>query len=62
MAIIHDCKHLLMTNLTNSNMKFIRRQANTVAHSLAREALHNAIFQFHYIPHCIHTLINNEKL
>jgi len=62
MAIIHDCKHLLMTDLANSNMKFIRRQVNSVVHNLAREALHNASFQFHNIPHCIHTLINNEKL
>jgi len=61
MAIIHDCRHLLMTDLANSNLKFIRRQTNCVAHSLAREELHNASFQFHFnIPRCIHTLINNE--
>ena len=28
MAIIHDCRHLLMTDLANSDVKFIRRQAN----------------------------------
>jgi len=62
MAIIHICRHLLMTDLVNSNVKFIRRQIN-VAHSLARKALHHASFQFHLnIPYCIHTLINNEKL
>jgi len=63
MAIIHDCRHLLMTDSLNSDMKFVRRQTNNVAHSLARKALHHASFQFHLnIPHCIHTLINNEKL
>jgi len=63
MAIIHDCRHLLMTDLANSDVKFIRRQANSVAHNLAREALNHASFHYHLnIPHCIHNLINNEKL
>ena len=63
MAIINDCKHLLGTDLTNSDVKFIRRQANGVAHSLAKEAPYNASFHiYHNIPHCISTLINNEKL
>jgi len=63
MAIIHKCRHLLMTDLANSDVRFIRRQANSVAHSLARETLNYASFQYHLnIPHCIHTLINNEKL
>jgi len=45
--------HLLMTDLANSDVSFIRRQANSVAHSLAREALSNASFQLHLnIPHC----------
>ena len=60
MAIIHDCRHLLMTDLANSDVKFIRRQNNNFAHSLAKEALHHASFQLHLnIPHCIHILINN---
>jgi len=63
MAIIQDCRHLLATDLVNSNVSFIRRQANGVAHSLAREALSHASFQlFLNSPHCITTLINNEKL
>jgi len=63
MAILHDCRHLLMIELTNSDVKFIRRQANGVAHSLAKDALCHASFQFHLnTPHCITTLINNEKL
>jgi len=50
-----------MTDLANYNVKFIRRQANSVAHSLAREALNYASLYYHLnIPHCIH--INNEKL
>ncbi|XP_024630813.1 uncharacterized protein [Medicago truncatula] len=63
MAIIQDCRHLLMTDLVNSDVSFIRRQANGVAHSLAREALSHASFHLHLnIPHCITTLINNERL
>jgi len=34
MTIINDCRHLLSTDLVNSDVKFIRRQANGVAHSL----------------------------
>jgi len=63
MAIIHDCRYLLMTDLMNSDVSFIRRQANGVAHNLAMEALTHASLQVHLnIPHCITTLINNEKL
>ena len=42
MAIIHDCRHLLMTDLMKSVVKFVRRQANSVAHNLAKEALNHA--------------------
>ncbi|XP_024634702.1 uncharacterized protein [Medicago truncatula] len=63
MAIINDCRHLLSTDLVNSDVKFIRRQVNGVAHSLAKEALHHASLHIHLnIPHCISSLINNEKL
>jgi len=44
MAIIQDCRHLLATDLVNSDVSFIRRQANDVAPSLAREALSHASF------------------
>ena len=44
MTIIHDSRHLLMTELTNSDVKFIRRQSNGVAHSLAKDALCHASF------------------
>ena len=63
MAIINDCRHLLYTDLVNSDVKFIRRQVNGVAHSLVKEALHHTSLHIHLnIPHCISTLINNEKL
>lgn len=63
MAIIHDCRHLLMIDLANSDVSFIKRQANSVAHSLDSEALSHASFQLHLnIPYCITSLINNEKL
>ena len=63
MAIINDCRHLLGTDLVNSNVSFIRWQANGAAHSLAKEALYNASLHVHLnTPHCISTLINNEKL
>jgi len=34
MAIINDCRHLFGTDLTNSDVKFIRRQVNGVVHSI----------------------------
>ena len=63
MTIINDCRQLLGSELTNSDVKFIKRQANNVAHSLAKEAPHNAhLHIYHNTPHCISTLISNEKL
>ena len=54
MAIINDCRHLLNTDLVNSDVKFIRRQVN---------GLHHTSLHIHLnIPYCISTLINNEKL
>jgi len=44
MAIIPDCRHLLLNDISNSDVKFIRRQANCVSHSLAREALNHVSF------------------
>jgi len=58
---IKDCIHLLCTDLVNSDVKFIRRQANEVAHSLAREAPSIASFHIlYYIPSCIEPIIINE--
>ena len=58
-----DYRQLLGFELTNSDVKFIMRQANDVADSLAKEAPRNAsIHIYHNTPHCISTLINNKKL
>jgi ribonuclease HI len=60
-AIITHCIHLLCTDLMNSHVKFIRRQANEVAHSLAKAALSEASFRdYYHIPTCIESIIINE--
>jgi len=46
-VIISKCVHLLDTYLTNSDVKFIRRQANGVAHSLAKAALPETSFRIY---------------
>jgi len=44
-------------------VEFVRRQANEVAHALAREATSLASPAIYYaIPTCIETLIINEML
>jgi len=49
--------------LDNARVEFVRRQANGVAHSLAREAMLLASLVTYYdIPNCIETLIINEML
>lgn len=62
-AIINDCRHFLDTDLSNSDVKFIRRQANGVSHSIAKDAPWHASFQLYLnMPSCISTLFNKEKL
>jgi hypothetical protein len=55
---------MLATNFVNSDVKFIRRQANEVAHKLARVALSLASFHiFSDIPtyiYDIYDIIINE--
>ncbi|CAJ2668641.1 unnamed protein product [Trifolium pratense] len=52
-AILHDCRNILASNLVNSDVKFIRRQANEVAHRLAGAATSLASFHnFITIPSC----------
>jgi len=48
---------------SNSRVEFVRRQANEVAHVLAREVtlLVSPTIYFH-IPNCIEPLIINEML
>ncbi|GAU22732.1 hypothetical protein TSUD_138570 [Trifolium subterraneum] len=50
-----------LSSLSNFEVKFVRRQANMVAHSLARAAISWASHQsFDFVPPCIESLINNE--
>jgi len=61
MAIINDCRHMLATDLANSDLNFIRRQANGAAHSLAKEGSSNPSFHIYYnIPSCISDILINE--
>ena len=46
--ITNSCKRLLGTDPSNSHVKFVRRQANVVAHNLARAAPLKASFRIHY--------------
>ena len=60
-AIINECRRLLASDLVTFDVRFIRRQANEVAYSFARVALHHASFHIHIkIPFCISTIIMNE--
>jgi len=60
-VVINDCRRLLASDLVTSDVRFIRRQANEVAHSFARVALCHASFHIHIrIPSCISTIIMNE--
>ena len=62
-CIISSCRTLVRSFFTNSMVKFVRRQANGVAHVLAGEAtlLASPAIYFH-IPKCIESLIINEML
>jgi ribonuclease HI len=60
-AIINECRDLLSSDLATSDVRFIRRQVNEVAHSLAWEAQRYASFRFFIrISSCIETIIMNE--
>jgi hypothetical protein len=60
-AVINDRRRLLASDLVTSDVRFIRRQANDVAHSFARVALRHASFHIHIrILYCIFTIIMNE--
>jgi len=62
-SIISSCRSLFSSFFSNSRVEFVRRQANTVAHALAREATFLASPAVYYdIPNCIETLIINETL
>jgi hypothetical protein len=58
---IVNCRLLLVTNMVNSHIKFIKRKANKVTHTLARVAPSFASFHsFSDIPTCIYSNIMNE--
>lgn len=60
-VVINDCRRLLASDLVTSDVRFIRRQTNEVAHSFARVALRHASFHIHIrIPSCTSTIIINE--
>ncbi|CAJ2637113.1 unnamed protein product [Trifolium pratense] len=61
--VIRDCVRLHKTYFRNSSVEFIRRQANEVAHALARVATSIASFHlFIDILTCIVNILNNEML
>ncbi|GAU41854.1 hypothetical protein TSUD_366010 [Trifolium subterraneum] len=60
LSIVHDIIGL-MSSFINFEVKFVRRQANLIAHTLARAANSWASFhRFENIPFCIDRLIFNE--
>jgi len=59
---MHACRQLFDNSFQNSHVEFNRRQANGVAHELARVAPSNASSHvYDNVPSCISFLIDNEK-
>jgi ribonuclease HI len=59
-SIIRMCRNLLSLN-NNCKVRYVRRQANRVAHDLAQAARFIASHQvYNYCPPCIETTIMNE--
>jgi len=62
-SIITACREMFSTSFPNSRLAFIRRQANSAAHALARKAIYLASPTTYYvIPSCIEHIIINEML
>jgi hypothetical protein len=62
-AIVEECRRICNLHFENSRVEFTRRQANEVAHTLAREDTFLASpHTFNVALLCIATLIINEKL
>lgn len=56
-------RHYCSLFLPNSHTEFFRRQANEVAHELAKASLFEPNFRIFYdVPTCINDLIANEIL
>jgi hypothetical protein len=61
-CIMHACRQLFENSFQNSHVEFNRRQANGVAHELARVIPYNASSHvYDNVPSCISLLIDNEK-
>jgi hypothetical protein len=61
--VLSTARRLFTTFFTNSRVEFNRRQANEVAHALARVAPFSASPTIYIdVPHCIEQLIINEML
>jgi ribonuclease HI len=61
-SLIHNINNVLMIS-SNFVVKFVKWQANMVAHSLARTTVlwsNRNIIEL--LPHCIATLLNNEMI
>jgi len=62
-VVTSDYRLMLDSDLVTSDFRFIRRQVNEVAHSLAKMARYHASFSIHIrISSCISTIIINEIL
>jgi len=62
-SILKDCKSLVSRFYENSSVKFVRRQANEVAHQLAKAATLSTSFHILIEPHfCIEHILSNEML
>ncbi|XP_058776565.1 uncharacterized protein LOC131650878 [Vicia villosa] len=59
-AIVDDCRRLITLSLRNSHVKFVRRQANEVAHALTRVA--PSLASFHNFTDIPTYLILTRKL
>jgi ribonuclease HI len=60
-SIVADCRQLFTSSFHNSKVEFSRRQANRVAHELAKAALLQAgSHTFDDVPPCIYDLFYNE--
>jgi len=62
-CIITSCRSLFSHLFSNSRVEFVRRQANRVAHALARNTTFLTSSAVYYkIPNCIESLIINKML
>jgi len=60
-VVINDCRRLLAFGLVTSDVRFIRRQVNEVAHCLAKAAPCHASFYIHVrMSSCISTININK--